>query len=373
MKLPAFIFSNKFLYRFLRHLAFWAGRFLFAFSFILSKRYSPAINIFDVSKSIIQFIPFILIIEMPYCYLVVYAVVPRYFLSKKYKAFCFVFFITTLIFLIYSTLLLYHVYGVPPEEKYLFMWNDTIVFLTNGPPAVCITFLSLKFFKAWYLKQEEKQMLIKANADAEIKLLKAQVHPHFLFNTLNNIYSFILAKSPQAKIMVKKLSSMLHYIIEECEQPLVLLSKEINMINDYIELEKVRYGNNLNIEMKITNDTNKLIAPLLMIPFIENSFKHGTSKMLANPWIKLNIEVNEGTLYFSLVNSKPEVEINATNKKGIGLNNVKKRLELLYPEKHYLQIESTKDTFIVEMQIPVQENNLIKDDVIIEEAVSAYV
>ena len=253
-------------------------------------------------------------------------------------------------------MLLYHVYGVPPEEKYLFMWNDTIVFLTNGPPAVCITFLSLKFFKAWYLKQEEKQMLIKANADAEIKLLKAQVHPHFLFNTLNNIYSFILAKSPQAKIMVKKLSSMLHYIIEECEQPLVLLSKEINMINDYIELEKVRYGNNLNIEMKITNDTNKLIAPLLMIPFIENSFKHGTSKMLANPWIKLNIEVNEGTLYFSLLNSKPEVEINANNKKGIGLNNVKKRLELLYFKKHYLQIESTKDTFIVNIRLPLQGN-----------------
>ncbi len=163
-----------------------------------------------------------------------------------------------------------------------------------------------------------------------------------------------------------KLESMFHYIVEECEHPIVPLSKEIKLINDYIELELVRYGNNLSIDTKIIIGENKMITPLLLIPFIENSFKHGASKMLNNPWIKLDIKVNENMLYFSLVNSKPYSEINANEKKGIGLNNVKKRLQLLYPGKHSLQIESTNDTFIVNMQLPLEEYILKEDELATE-------
>ncbi len=365
MKLPAFIFSNKLLYRFLRHFAFWAGISLFAFSFMLNEGYSPAINIFDTFKSIIQFIPFILSTEIPYCYLVVYAVVPRYFLSKKYKVFLLYLFLINLIFLIHATCHFYYVYVVSlGEEKYSFMWNDTISFFTKGPPAVCITFLSLKFYKTWYLKQEEKQMLIKTNADAEIMLLKAQVHPHFLFNTLNNIYSFVLIKSPQALLLVRNLSDILKYMINDCDAALVPLQKEVKMLQDYIALEKVRYGDRLNIEVTVTGDcADKMITPLLLIPFVENAFKHGSSKMLDKPFIKMNIQIQESTLYFSLVNNKPLADNNNNTKKGIGLTNVKKRLQLLYPGKHSLQIESTRDTFMVEMQIPLHENVLPKEDI----------
>lgn len=202
---------------------------------------------------------------------------------------------------------------------------------------------------------EERELLAQENANAELQILKAQIHPHFLFNTLNNIYSFTLNKSPKAGEMVLQLSDMIKYMINDCEEEFVSLNKELKMMSDYIELEKVRYGSRLDIQLEITGDYNtKIIAPLLMIPFVENSFKHGTSKMLRDPWIKLFIQADENLLHFSLANSKPADEI-VNGKGGIGLNNVKKRLELLYPSNHLLTIESTVNTFTVNMQIPLQQ------------------
>jgi len=217
-----------------------------------------------------------------------------------------------------------------------------------------MVFIALKMFKTWYMKQHEKKMLLKANADAEIELLKAQVQPHFLFNTLNNIYSFTLDKSSKAEELVLQLSDMLKYMINECDAEFVLLEKEIVIIKNYMGLEKVRYGNRLKIETAIIgNYQGKLVAPLLMFPFVENSFKHGTSKMLDHPWIKLYIKITDDELFFSLSNSKPAHE-NKNGKGGIGLKNVKKRLQLLYPHSHSLLISSGADVFSVEMKLPLR-------------------
>jgi LytS/YehU family sensor histidine kinase len=208
-------------------------------------------------------------------------------------------------------------------------------------------------FKTWYIKEKEKQTLLNANAAAEILLLKAQIHPHFLFNTLNNIYSFTLDRSPKAGEMVMQLSNMMKYMINDCETELVPLDKELKMISDYIDLEKVRYGNRLDIEIQVTvGFENSRVTPLLMIPFVENSFKHGTSQMLDKPWIKLFIQADENVLHFILTNSKPPY-IAANGKSGIGLSNVKKRLGLLYPANHLLTMESTINTFNVNMQVPL--------------------
>jgi LytS/YehU family sensor histidine kinase len=201
---------------------------------------------------------------------------------------------------------------------------------------------------------EEKKILIKENAQAELQLLKAQVHPHFLFNTLNNIYSFTLGNSPEAGSLVLKLKDTVRYMIYDCEAALVPLEKEIKMIEDYIGLEQVRYGKRLNLEVEIKRIyEDKLIAPLLLIPFVENSFKHGSSKMLQGPWIKLRIESKENLLLFQLHNSKPEKADTINNKKGIGLKNIQKRLELLYPNQYKLNIQSSDDVFSVEMALPL--------------------
>ena len=149
------------------------------------------------------------------------------------------------------------------------------------------------------------------------------------------------------------LEDMLHYMIEECEEPLVSLDKEIAILRDYFELERIRYGNSIDMQFEIAGDYDgKVISPLLMIPFVENSFKHGTSKILREPWIRLFVQADDDVVHFSLTNSKPAEEA-AKGKKGIGLGNVRKRLELLYPAKHLLVIESTTNTFTVNMQIPI--------------------
>jgi LytS/YehU family sensor histidine kinase len=244
---------------------------------------------------------------------------------------------------------------------FLPVWKGFVSYISRSGPILYSAFFIIKMLKTWYLKQWEKDALLKENLDAELQLLRAQVHPHFLFNTLNNIYAFILSDSPLAQDLVQKLEKLLRYMINECEQPLVSLHKEIAMLNDYVELQKVRYGNRLNLQTEIQDDKkDKMITPMLLIPFIENSFKHGTSKMRKEAWIKLFIRTDENVLHFSLTNSKPaEEKINS--KKAIGLNNVKKRLELLYPQNHLLTIESTANTFTVNMQVPLQkiENEVV--------------
>jgi LytS/YehU family sensor histidine kinase len=213
---------------------------------------------------------------------------------------------------------------------------------------------------------ERNRATVPGKTKAELQLLKAQVHPHFLFNTLNNIYYFTLSGSPKAPEMIDKLSGLLHYILNECNQPLVPLKKEINMLRDYMALEKIRYGEQMNMTIDIQDKGSPplqgeagrgLIAPLLLIPFVENSFKHGTSKMLAHPWVKLQVIIENNTLHFSVANSRPQEAKPHVKKGNIGLKNVKKRLELLYPGTHDLKIVSEPESFFVSLKVPLQEAN----------------
>ena len=241
--------------------------------------------------------------------------------------------------------------------------------------------LMIKFVKRWWQKQKETELLAKEKTKAELQLLKAQVHPHFLFNTLNNIYFFTLTNSIQAPVMIKKLSGMLHYILNECDRPLVPIEKEIKMIRDYMALEKIRYGEQMQMTIDIEDDhDNKMIAPLLLIPFVENSFKHGASKMITEPWVKLYIYIENNRLHFTIRNSKPpttepviskaflpNLPTGQAGRQGhIGLKNVRKRLELLYPGTHELKIVSERDSYAVYLILQLQDikdHTTIKDEI----------
>jgi LytS/YehU family sensor histidine kinase len=256
-----------------------------------------------------------------------------------------------------------HAIGNTKEQPYIFL-RGSFIRLFGNAPLICGILLSLKTLKTWHQKQLENEMLTKEKANAELQLLKAQIHPHFLFNTLNNIYSFTLNKSPQAAELVQKLSDMLKYMINDCEQIMVPLEKEIQLIKDYIGLEKVRYGDRLDIQMHVNGDCqNKMIVPLLMIPFVENSFKHGASMMRGKQWMHLIINVNDNDLDFNLSNSKPSQPNSTKNKKGIGLLNVQKRLGLLYPGKHQLNINSTDNIFSVSLKIGLQKQVLTTSEI----------
>jgi LytS/YehU family sensor histidine kinase len=149
-------------------------------------------------------------------------------------------------------------------------------------------------------------------------------------------------------------------MITECNSPVVPLSRELSILRDYISLEKIRYGSRLKMEAEIDGDPeDKFVVPLLLIPFVENSFKHGTSKMLESSWIKMKIDIRDAELRFTLTNSKPPVANAGPGKSGIGLRNVRKRLELIYPGQHELKIVSGDTEFSVFMCVPLQMDDAL--------------
>ena len=152
------------------------------------------------------------------------------------------------------------------------------------------------------------------------------------------------------------LSDLLRYILSEGNKTAVSLRKELMMLNEYINLEKVRYGNKLELHISMPQETGNLqIAPLLLLPFVENCFKHGTSKFLIHPWINLKIEIHGRQLTMKLMNGKESNHLDLQPKSGTGICNVKKRLDLLYPGKHELQISDQPEVFVVDLRLELTE------------------
>jgi LytS/YehU family sensor histidine kinase len=237
----------------------------------------------------------------------------------------------------------------------------------------------IKFFKYWNKKQQDWLYVQQEKTVAELQLLKAQVHPHFLFNTLNNIYSFSLENSPKTPGLILKLSSLLSYMLYDCKAAEVRLEKELQIMKNYIELERERYGNNIDISWNVTGEVrDKFIAPLMMLPFIENAFKHGTSEQIEKCWLSVDISVKENTLKAKISNSKNEYAVSRNN--GIGIANVKKRLAFIYPGSHELKLNDERDFFVVALLIQLNRataivkplNSIIPQTGYHETAVSAY-
>lgn len=371
------MFSDDRSWRWKRHVLFWLA--VFIYHVLRVGLFFPADKLGANLLSIFHLAFFRgLVLNVPFTCIIVYFVFPRYFQQKKYLRFVFglltayliMFTISVIWVTFFTSTSVANAIGV---TGFWSVFRADIIRLIGNPPLICGLFLSLKILKNWHLEQVRTEVLAKENASAELQLLKAQIHPHFLFNTLNNIYSYSLNRSPQAGALVRKLSEMLGYMINECEGKLVPLERELKLIEDYMGLEKIRYGKRLNMEVNIHGDfENKSIAPLLMVPFIENSFKHGTSQMLREPWVRLEITVIGNQLFFKLKNSKPSVANPGKQNKGIGLINVKKRLQLLYPGKHQLDIHSTANTFSVNMQLLLEENVLATKIVAVPNNTAAY-
>ncbi|RVT97235.1 two-component system sensor protein [Mucilaginibacter limnophilus] len=208
---------------------------------------------------------------------------------------------------------------------------------------------AIKLMKCFYERQQAALLLEKEKANAELQMLKAQLHPHFLFNTLNNIYSFTQEVSEKASGMIMGLSQLLRYILYDCSMPLVPLEKELKMIGDYFALESARYDQSLDISVQMPKATDHWISPLMLLPFVENAFKHGASQVTEHPWISLTVLVINDELSMKLINGKPVTSKNANP--GIGITNVLKRLELLYPDRHELVINEEEEMYIVNLKI----------------------
>jgi len=198
-----------------------------------------------------------------------------------------------------------------------------------------------------HLRQLEKEKLV-----AQISSLKSQINPHFLFNTLNNIYATALDSSPRTADMVDKLSEMMRYTMKETQNDLVPLEEEINYVNNFIELQKLRLERTIKFDYTIEGEFSGLqIAPMLLIPFVENAFKHGVNSEHDSN-IRINIKANESELHFLVANNKVKIQSGIKeNSGGLGIENTKHRLALIYPSKHLLIIKETENDFIVSLHI----------------------
>ena len=191
----------------------------------------------------------------------------------------------------------------------------------------------------------EAQLKLK---EQELNYLKLQVHPHFLFNTLNTLYGHALKKSEETPDMILKLSNLLDYLLYQADKPLVSISSEIEHIKDYLSLEKMRYGSNLLVELDLPENIEDIsIAPMLFIPLVENCFKHG-QLIEGKLTIDVQLKIDEDNIRFTIINSVKSIE-NQGFRNGIGLTNLEKRLKLLYPDHHSISIIRNSNSFEVQL------------------------
>jgi sensor histidine kinase YesM len=355
-----FIFSNQFRYRLQRHLLFWITWWVFhstLYSFsagILKISYFQRLPVSAV-ESLIYMVP-----HMFLSYSLMYFAIPYFLLKGKYVQTALVviglFLVTAALSALISiyllsyfrSLILDNVY-VPPHINEVNFFLGLLSGLRGGLTIGGLA-AAIKLMKYWHQKEQRNLQLQKEAISSQLQLLKAQVHPHFLFNTLNNIYAGTQLTSPAAAKMIIGLSQLLRYMLYECNQPLVPLDRELSMLKQYILLEQSRYGNKLDINIDLPSEaTGHAIAPLLMLPFIENCFKHGTSQMLEQPWISLRISIEADWLRMKLVNGK--IDSDTASASGIGLANVEKRLALLYPDRHELVVNNEAEVFIVNLKL----------------------
>jgi sensor histidine kinase YesM len=218
--------------------------------------------------------------------------------------------------------------------------------------------VALKLLRMYFLSREKEKNLAKEKLEAELKFLRAQTNPHFLFNTLNNIYALARKKSDETANVVMKLSKLLRFMLYESREHRITLADELRIIEDYIELEKIRYGERLKVRIQRNIDnSSQEIAPLLLLPFIENAFKHGASETRHQSFIYIDISLNNGNLAFSVQNSKDSDE-HRELKENIGLGNVRRQLQLMYPV-HSLSLKNENGHFLAELTINLNKDALV--------------
>jgi two-component system, LytTR family, sensor kinase len=210
----------------------------------------------------------------------------------------------------------------------------------------------IKFAIDWFDSQKLKAEMVNQSQTSELALLRSQVNPHFLFNTLNNIYSLVCKKSPDAPEAIMRLSSIMRYMLYDANTDVVFLEKEIEYLESFIELQKLRIRNTDFVELRIEGDVgNKTIAPMLLIPFVENAFKHG-SKTGALPGIRIHLAVTAHQILFEVENHmKKNVLGSKDTIGGIGLQNIRRRLELLYPGKYALETRQEDTLYRIKLLI----------------------
>ncbi|WP_299824349.1 histidine kinase [uncultured Pontibacter sp.] len=337
--------------RLLLHAAFWAA-FVVFFGLLYGSYIDDYYNAF-----MIEFV------ELPFKMLLVYFnmyyLMPRYLLDKRYLEF-FVYLLLLMGAIAAMMQFVLMPFLIHPLFCPITCSQDDLTFyrfIKNGVNisyVVAITAV-IALLKNWYRHQQSAQTLTKDKLEAELKFLKAQIHPHFLFNTLNSLYSLTLKKSDTAPEVVLKLSSLMDYMLYDANAAKVPLEKELAYIKNYVALEKMRYGERVDVKLTETGSiAGKQIAPMMLLPFVENAFKHGVSTETENAWVRIDVKVAGERLVLLVENCKCGVKASNNTRdmaSGIGLKNLQRRLELLYEGKFKLEIEDEPENYAAMLEI----------------------
>ena len=370
MSVREFILTDKKEYRLWRHLFFWL---LWGGYFTLTRFLNPVIYIAtgkfpSFFRSLAETF-FFLLPQTFLVYPVLYFVLPFYVFKQKYIQAILWFILFYLVALFMHAVIILYI----PWDKIPWISNAKLLLTTNtfeqklfmaylasihGSITGVALASSFKMFKHYYSKTLHNQQLQQENSEAQLRLLMAQIQPHFMFNTLNNIYSQAQEESPKSAKMIMELSQILRYILNEGKKDRVPLESELQMVVDYLNLEKIRYDEKLDLHYSFPEKViDTTIAPLLLLPLVENCFKHGASKMINKPWINIKSELLKHNFSITMMNGKKKKKSSGSNRKGTGIENVRRRLNLLYPNRHTLEIKEEPDVFIVNLNIELDSQN----------------
>ncbi|UII77080.1 histidine kinase [Flagellimonas sp. HMM57] len=349
----------------LHHVLFWAG-YHFAWWTLFAGSVNEVLESLAKPYTIVKYLGYV-VYQAVGVYFCLYVLIPKLLQKEKYL----IFFVSTIaVVVLMSTVItgnyfvaatvananVYELFNISPATPFsIFRYNAF-------PSCIAATTLgmSIKLAKIWVVAQKRQQILEKEKLETELKFLKSQFNPHFLFNTINSIFVLINKNPKMASDSLVKFSNLLRYQLYDCNSSKIPLKNELAYIESFIELESLRQNQNFELKVNIQEfDESLTIAPFILLPFIENAFKHLSEDQKLKKWIHLNIILEDGALQFELENSADfELRHTLPNEaaySGLGLQNVKRRLAIIYPNEHILIITKGKDTHTIKLQLQLEE------------------
>lgn len=347
--------TKKRLLRISSHILFWIFYFLFIFIQVIYLKEDPEYD--AILSSLILTLP----IDILASYFTVYVLLPSLLFKKKYVFFVLSLLTSAVIFILLqrsiSYFIIYPVFYTTPGFVRPAFFHFNYFYSALNIYTIVAFFMAIKLLKYWYQDQNIRMELERENKSSEIALLRNQINPHFLFNTLNNIDTLITKNQAQASDAVMKLSEIMRYMLYGSNTEYVPISKEIDYLKSYISLQKIRFKNPdfAKFEIKGTQK-NKLIAPMLFIPFVENAFKH-VAKDAKSEAISIMLTTEPEYIDFQVINSINQSDLQSKDEtSGIGLSNVRRRLDLIYKDQYNLEIGIKNNNFIVKLRLKFNEN-----------------
>jgi sensor histidine kinase YesM len=343
-------------HRFQTHVIFWL-----IVTLLFMNRYD--IEEYKQLDSIIYRQIYYMAVTMLASYFLAYLIIPKLMRSKNYLEVFLYFIIGSYLISVCSRIAV--IYLLEPLIRTPPFGQESLWQILSDLPKLVTHYFALSFSAAWvfafvklirdqYVVQQRSLKLEKEKAETELKALRSQLNPHFLFNTLNNIYSPSLMNSPVTSSSIAGLSEILDYVLYRCNTTYVPLSGEIKLIENYLILEKLRYDERLRVSFEHMTDKEAGIAPLILVSLVENAFKHGAGADAGNPFIEIILQLQNDHLSFTITNSFVGEDIE-TGGNGIGLSNIRRQLELIYPSRYNLHIKRINKIYEVELEIDLEE------------------